>query len=50
MGMADYNIDNSGTLEDLENQVKKILAKLGTIAAHRKALLAIFSSKTKSAQ
>ena len=28
MGMADYDIDNSGTLEDLENQVKKILAKL----------------------
>ena len=28
MGMSDYSIDNSGTLEDLENQVKKILAKL----------------------
>ena len=28
LGMADYDIDNSGTLEDLENQVKKILAKL----------------------
>ena len=28
MGMADYGIDNSGTLEDLENQLKKILAKL----------------------
>ena len=28
MNMADYNIDNSGSLEDLEKQVKIILSKL----------------------
>ncbi len=28
MNMADYRIDNSGTLEDLEKQIKKILSKL----------------------
>ena len=28
MNMADYNIDNSGTLEDLEKQIEKILSKL----------------------
>ena len=40
---------NKKLLKDLNTryntQNKKILAKLGTIAAHRKALLAIFSSK-----
>ena len=28
MDMADYSIDNSGTLEDLEKQIKKILSNL----------------------
>lgn len=28
MGMADYSIDNSGTLEELEAQVKKIISDL----------------------
>jgi len=28
MDMADYSIDNSGTLEDLEKQVEKLLSKL----------------------
>ena len=43
---------NKKLLKDLNTryntQSKKILAKLGTIAAHRKALLAIFSSKTNN--
>ena len=45
---------NKKMLKDLNTryntQQKKILAKLGCIAAHRKALLAIYSSKTKQSR
>lgn len=43
---------NRKLLKDLQTrhntQQKKIIAKLGTIAAHRKALLSIYSSKTNN--